>query len=66
MKNLITGILEEMERCQGLLAAYNEIGPSGRFAAAMTRIAIDEGADAMASGDTVRMVAALKSLKGCQ
>jgi hypothetical protein len=42
---------------------YNSV-PNGQFAAALMKAAIAEGEAAIASRDTVRMIAAYKDLEG--
>jgi hypothetical protein len=64
--NLIEGIQSECERVRGILPYYDEIGPVGFFGKMVLQQAIKEGEASIASGDVVRMVAALESLRGCK
>jgi hypothetical protein len=64
--NVIEGIQAECERVRGLIPAYEEIGASGVFGKAMLQASIREGEAAIASGDVVRMCAALESLRDCR
>jgi hypothetical protein len=66
MKNIIEGIQEQCPRCRDLVQQYEAIGSVGAFGKAMIEADIREGEAAIASGDTVRMVKALKTLKGCE
>lgn len=66
MENVIEGIQGECERVRSLLPDYEAIGPAGRFGLEMLKADIREGEAAIASGETVRMIQALKSLKGCK
>jgi hypothetical protein len=65
MANLIEGIQAECNRVRSAIPHYEELGPVGAFGAAALRSAVKEGEDAIASGDTTRMVQALESLRGC-
>lgn len=65
MANLIEGIQEQMNRCRELASEYDKI-PAGAFGAAMIRQDIANGEKAIASGDVVEMVSALKALEGCE
>jgi hypothetical protein len=60
--NIIEGILEQNNRVRKLIQIYNSV-PNGQLAAAMMKAAIAEGDAAIASGDTVRMIAAYKNLE---
>lgn len=55
------------ERCNELrneyIPAYEEIGPAGIFATTMMRMAITRAEEAIATGDTVGMVASLQELR---
>ena len=66
MANLVDGILTEIDRCNELVKQYEKIGPAGAFGRAAIKADIQEGKDALASGDVVRMVAACKALKNCE
>ena len=55
----------EMARVRDeVMPIYVEIGPSGRFALALMRLALDNAARAMVEGDVVAMVRALEDLRG--
>ncbi len=64
--NLIEGILQECNRVRELLPHYEELGPGGVFGLTVLKADIQEGEAVIASGDVVRMVAALKALKECE
>lgn len=66
MANLIEGIQSECNRVRELLPEYIALGPTGSFGATVLKTAIKEGEASIVSGDVVRMVEALRSLKGCQ
>lgn len=57
---------KEIERCQELLVAYAEIGPSGNFGAAMIKASIAAAHKAMMEGDVVEMLRCFNALKECQ
>lgn len=55
----------EMARVRDVvMPAYAEIGPSGAMALAFMRRDLDLAAKAMAEGDVVAMIAALRELQG--
>ncbi len=55
----------EMARVRDeVMPAYQEIGPAGGPALAMMRRDLDLAAKAMAEGDVVAMISALKELRG--
>jgi hypothetical protein len=64
MPNLIEAI---QERCNELreeyIPAYESIGPAGMFGVAMMKMGISRAEEAIATGDTVGMVAALQELR---
>jgi hypothetical protein len=64
--NLIEGIQAECNRVRELLPRYEAIGPAGRFGLLMLKAGIAEGEAAIASGDVIRMLGALKALQGCE
>jgi hypothetical protein len=64
--NLIEGIQKQCERCRELVKDYESIGPAGRFGKFMIEKDIQEGEASIASGDTIRMIAAYKALEGCK
>lgn len=66
MGNVIEGIQKECNRCRQLVGIYSSLGPIGVFGRTMIEADIREGEAAIASGDVVRMVAALKALQGCE
>jgi hypothetical protein len=61
--NIIEGIQEQNNRVRDLIEIYNSV-PNGHFAAALMKVAIKEGEGAIASGDTIRMIAAYRDLEG--
>ena len=64
--NLIEGIQDQCNRCRELAEIYEGLGLVGEFGRANIEADIKEGEDAIASGDTVRMLKAYKSLEGCE
>ena len=66
MKNIVQGILEEIDRCEVLIGHYEEIGPVGAFGKMMIRRDIDAAKEALGSGDTIAMIASLEALRGCK
>jgi hypothetical protein len=61
---LAAALPREMARVRDeVLPAYLEIGPPGRFAAAMIRADLDDAAKAMAEGDVVEMLRCYQSLR---
>ena len=65
-ETLADALPREMARVRDeVMPVYAEIGAQGAFALAMMRKSLDQAALAMASGDTVAMLAAYSDLKGC-
>jgi hypothetical protein len=64
--NLMTGLIRERDRVRDMLKEYEAIGPAGMFGAAMIKADLKRADDAIATGDVVEMIAALKELQGCQ
>ncbi len=54
---------KEIKRNQEILAAYQKIGAPGVFAATMIKADINEGINALASGDCIRMIQVYQTLK---
>lgn len=65
-ENLIEAIQSECSRCRELLTEYEAIGPAGAFGRITIGNDIKEAEAAIASMDAVRMIAALKALRGCE
>lgn len=65
MPNLVEGLLEQMNRCREVLAAYEKI-PEGAFGAAMIKQDIANAEQAMGSGDVIEMLQAYETLKGVE
>lgn len=63
--NLIEGLQEEMNRCRELLKEYEQIGPAGRFGAAMIKAEIKKAENMISSGDTIGMMRSYEELKSC-
>ena len=63
--NMVTSIFAEQKRCRTLIEQYKSIGPAGTFGKLMIQQEIDEADKALASGDTLKMIAALQALRGC-
>lgn len=60
-----TALPREMTRVRDdVIPSYLEIGPSGAFAVAWMRKALDDAARAMAEGDVTAMIRAYEELKG--
>lgn len=66
MRNLMTGLIEELERCSELKKVYDDIGASGKFGSVMIQKDIDEAKKAIADGDLTAMIGSMAKLKGCQ
>lgn len=64
--NLIEGIQKECNRVRKIIPHYDDLGPVGLFGATMLRAAVKEGEEAIASGDVVRMVSAIRALQDCE
>jgi hypothetical protein len=64
-RNLVEGLLDEMNRCRELLKDYEQIGPAGMFGHAAITEAIRNGEKALGGGDIAEMVAAFKALQSC-
>ena len=55
--NLVEGVLKEIDRCQELLKAYEELGPAGRFGHAAVSVSIKRAKEAIGCGaDAVGML----------
>lgn len=63
--NVIEAIQNECQRVRDLLPLYEEIGPAGAFGLAMLKASIKTGEAAIASGDVMKMLPALKDLQDC-
>jgi hypothetical protein len=66
MKNLVEGLLEQMNRCRRLIKEYEAIGEAGAFARVAITLDIRQAEKAMAGGDAVEMLEAYKDLESCQ
>lgn len=65
--NLVEGLLEQMNRCRELLKVYAKLPEgAGMFAKMMIEREIKTAEDALGSGDTVAMMKAYATLKGCK
>lgn len=64
--NLIEVIQSECNRVRVAIPHYEELGPTGQFGAEALKRAVKEGEESIASGDVVRMVEALASLRDCK
>lgn len=56
----------QQARIRMLIGYYREIGPAGNFGAAMLEATLREADAAMASGDIVRVLRALATMKECK
>ena len=63
MSSLGTELPKEIKRNQELLTIYQGIGSAGMFGATMIKADINEGIDALSSGDCVRIIRAYEKLK---
>lgn len=64
-KTIMGGLASEIERCAKLKAAYDGI-PNGAFGAMMIQQVIDKAKAALASGDLIEMILALKACERCE
>lgn len=64
-KNLMDGLLYEMNRCRELKKMYDEI-PQGKFGAIMIQRSIDAGEQSIRENDVIKMLQAYSSLKECE
>lgn len=64
-ESLATALPKEMARVRDeLMPIYQAIGQPGVFAMTLMAVSLDEAANALASGDVVRMIRAYADLKG--
>lgn len=61
-KNLMQGLLDEIERCVEVKTFYDEI-PQGKFGSIMIQQSISKAKESINNGDTVAMIAAYNELK---
>lgn len=61
-----TALPAEIERCQELLVAYQNIGPAGAFGLLMIKRDIAAAIKAIAEQDLPGMIRALEALRGCE
>lgn len=61
-KNLMDGLLQEMNRVREIKRMYDEI-PEGRFRSIMIQHAINEAEKSISSGDVVQMLTSYQELK---
>lgn len=64
--NLMTALLNEIERNAKLAEIYKSIGPSGIFGARMIDLDVKAAREAIADMDVVAMMRCYKALKGSQ
>lgn len=62
-KNLMEGLLDEMNRVREILEEYKSIGPPGMFGVAMIQGAINQAEKAIASNDVIKMIQCYEELK---
>lgn len=65
-ETLADALPKECARVREILGYYKELGPVGMFGAAFIEQDLREADRAMASGDVVAMIAALKTLQEIQ
>jgi len=64
VKNLMEGLLEEMNRAREMITEYRSLPKNaGMFTSVMIQRDITRAEKAIASGDTIQMIASLKLLK---
>jgi len=64
VKNLMEGLLEEMNRAREMMAEYQSLPKNaGMFTSVMIQRDITRAENAIANGDTIQMIASLKLLK---
>ena len=63
-KNLMSGLLKEMNRCRELKAEYDMI-PTGFFGSAIIQTSIKSAEKAIEENDVVKMLVAYDDLKKC-
>ena len=64
VKNLMDGLLSQMDRCRELLTEYEAIGSSGQFGAMFIRQSLDEAKKSISENDVIKMLQAYEKLKG--
>lgn len=65
MKNIIEGIQRQQARLrEEIIPAYQSLGPCGAIALYVMNTAMKRADEAIATGDTVGMIAAYKDLEG--
>jgi hypothetical protein len=65
-KNLMDGLLDELNRNRELLKEYETIGPAGQFGALFIKQAIQRGEQSIREGNVINMLLAYEELKGTQ
>jgi RNA binding exosome subunit len=65
-KNLMDGLMDELNRNRELLKEYEAIGPEGAFGAHFIKQAINAGERAIRSNDVIAMLQAYSELKDTQ
>lgn len=63
IKNLMEGLLDELNRNRELLKEYEAIGPAGQFGAHFIRQSILAGETAIRDNDVIKMLSAYSNLK---
>ena len=61
--NLVEGLLAQIDRCNVIRENCLEIGDAGAFLSAMLGMSLANARQALASGDVVAMVEAVKDLE---
>lgn len=64
-ENLMSGVIDQMNRCRKLVQEYENIGPVGIFGATMIKATIQAAENAIKTGDIVAMVESYQLLKEC-
>lgn len=65
MNNILKALQKEIDRCTGLIEIYNSI-PTGALGAMFIKQAVDEGKDALVSGDVIDCLRCYQELESCQ
>lgn len=65
-QNLLTALMDELDRNRELLKEYEAIGPAGAFGSIFIKTAIRNGENAIRSGDVIQMLQAYSELKDTQ
>lgn len=62
-ENLMSGLIQEMNRAREVLKMYEEIGPAGMFGCTVITQTIKETEQAITESDVVKMLLSYQKLK---